>query len=395
MLRLAVTPIIRAVRTLGVGCSEPRRCCSSQPRAPPPWSGRNRPSRWSRLCLGLPSQRQNLHRNLSRRGYTVSISSREFTGPASGRTAQPAQPAKTPSDKPPTAIHQGITHTREQLADTVEALANKMDLPVRVKDKVQQTKDAVQAKVDEVRQHLHKSTETLQDKAVEMKSLSNQALERPPIRTTGGERSCLPSACRAPCSDWSKPRSIGAEQPGSARSLEHGRATKSTKEHSMGIGDKISNKVEEFKGQGQGSRRQGYRQRAPRSQGQGQPGQGQRQAGRREGQGRLPELNPASAARPDGPTPIRPAGHPPRCRHPVSSLTSSAGSLVSSWAAAQAFIAWHRRRGVSARHHRGRTRNRGVPEVLAGAVSNGLSNNCGPRGTAAPNSQQQELRSAW
>lgn len=112
----------------------------------------------------------------------MSISSRELTGPASGRTAQPVQPAKTPSGKPPTALHQGITHTREQLADTVEALANKVNLPVdlsvRVKGKVQQTKDTVQAKVDEVRQHLHKSTETWQDKAVEMKSLPSQVLEK-------------------------------------------------------------------------------------------------------------------------------------------------------------------------------------------------------------------------
>lgn len=119
----------------------------------------------------------------------MSISSRELTGPVSGQTAQPAQPAKTPSGKLPTAIHQGITHTREQLADTVEALANKVNLPVglsvRVKDKVQQTRDTVQVKVDEVRQHLHKSTETLQDKAVEMKSLSNQALAKVPVPVAG------------------------------------------------------------------------------------------------------------------------------------------------------------------------------------------------------------------
>jgi hypothetical protein len=115
----------------------------------------------------------------------VSISSREFTGPASGRTAQPAQPAKALSGKPPTAIHQGITHTREQLADTVEALAHKIDLPVRVKDRVQQTKDTVQTKVDEVRQHLHKGTETLQDKAGEVRSLTNQALVKVPAPVGG------------------------------------------------------------------------------------------------------------------------------------------------------------------------------------------------------------------
>jgi hypothetical protein len=93
------------------------------------------------------------------------------------------------SGKPPTAIHQGITYTREQLADTVEALANKMDLPmslsVRVKDKVQQTKDTVRAKVDEVRQRLHKGTETLQDKAGEMKSVTNSAQAKVPAPVAG------------------------------------------------------------------------------------------------------------------------------------------------------------------------------------------------------------------
>jgi gas vesicle protein len=115
----------------------------------------------------------------------VSISSRELAGPASGRTAQPAQPAKTLPGKAPTAIHQGMTHTRDQLTDTVEALANKMGLPVRVKDKVRQTKDTVQATVGEVRQHLHKSTETLQDKAGEVKSLTNQALAKVPTPGAG------------------------------------------------------------------------------------------------------------------------------------------------------------------------------------------------------------------
>jgi hypothetical protein len=105
----------------------------------------------------------------------VSISSRELTGPASRRMAQPAQLAKAPSGEPPTATHQGIIPIREQLGETVKALANKRDLPVRVKGKVRQVKDTVQARVDEVRQHLHKGTETLQDKAGEVKSLTNQA----------------------------------------------------------------------------------------------------------------------------------------------------------------------------------------------------------------------------
>jgi hypothetical protein len=48
-----------------------------------------------------------------------------------------------------------------------------------------QSRETVQAKVDEVRQHLHKGTETLQDKAEEVtlraKGLTHQALaELPP-----------------------------------------------------------------------------------------------------------------------------------------------------------------------------------------------------------------------
>ncbi|MGH3887355.1 MAG: DUF3618 domain-containing protein [Pseudonocardiaceae bacterium] len=115
----------------------------------------------------------------------MSISSRERIGPASDRTAQPVQPAKTPSGKPPASIHQGSTHTREQLSETVKALAGKVDLPLRVKDKVQETRETAQAKIDEARQYLHKGTETLQDKATEAKSLSNQALAKVPAPVVG------------------------------------------------------------------------------------------------------------------------------------------------------------------------------------------------------------------
>lgn len=59
MVRLSVTPVVRTVRTLGVGYSEPRCCYLSPSRAPPPWSGRNRLSRRFGLCLGTPEPAQN------------------------------------------------------------------------------------------------------------------------------------------------------------------------------------------------------------------------------------------------------------------------------------------------------------------------------------------------
>lgn len=59
-----------------------------------------------------------------------------------------------------------------------------MDWSVRIEDTVHATKETAQAKVDEVKQHLQKSSETLQDKAdeatLQAKKLTNQALARLP-----------------------------------------------------------------------------------------------------------------------------------------------------------------------------------------------------------------------
>ncbi len=58
---------------------------------------------------------------------------------------------------------------------------------LRVKDKVRDTKETAQAKFEQIRQNLHKGTETLQDQADDAtrqaKSLTNEALARvqPPV----------------------------------------------------------------------------------------------------------------------------------------------------------------------------------------------------------------------
>lgn len=137
----------------------------------------------------------------------LSISSHKFTGSASARTAQSAQPADTPPVKAAAEIRQTIAHAREQLAGTAEVLAHKVKLPTPVKDLVQETREAAQAKVEEVKQQLHKSTETVQDKVdettLQAKSLKNQAvgkLPRPVAGRIGGlvktvrQRPVLPAA---------------------------------------------------------------------------------------------------------------------------------------------------------------------------------------------------------
>jgi len=119
----------------------------------------------------------------------LSTSSRELTVPASAGTARPTQPADSPSGKAAGEIRQAIAHTRAHLADTVEALAPEVDLPACVMDKVHQSKETVQATVEEVRQHLHKGTETLQNKAAEAtlraKDLPQQALAKLPPPVAG------------------------------------------------------------------------------------------------------------------------------------------------------------------------------------------------------------------
>ncbi|MBV8540364.1 MAG: hypothetical protein JO364_17060 [Pseudonocardiales bacterium] len=119
----------------------------------------------------------------------MSTTSPELTDPTPTGTAQPAQPAQPPPGRATGEIRQAIAHAREQLADTVEALAEEIDLPARVMDKAHQSKETVQARVDEVRQHLHKGTETLQDKADEAtlraKGLTHQALAKLPSPVAG------------------------------------------------------------------------------------------------------------------------------------------------------------------------------------------------------------------
>lgn len=117
----------------------------------------------------------------------MSTSSPELTIPTSAGTTQSAQPADLPSVKATGDIRQAIAHTREQLADTVEELVHEIDLPARVMDKAHQSKEAVQVKVDEVKQQLHRGSETVQDKAEKAtwraKNLTRQALAKlsPPV----------------------------------------------------------------------------------------------------------------------------------------------------------------------------------------------------------------------
>jgi hypothetical protein len=86
-------------------------------------------------------------------------------------------------------IREDLAHTREQLADAPEVLARKLSLPVHVKRKVHNMKGTVHAKIGEVTQQLHKSGETLQDKAGEAtaqaRGLTNQAVAKLPAPVAG------------------------------------------------------------------------------------------------------------------------------------------------------------------------------------------------------------------
>jgi hypothetical protein len=86
-------------------------------------------------------------------------------------------------------IREDLAHTREQLADTPEVLAHKLGLPAHVKRKVRKMKGTVHAKLGEVTQQLHKSSETLQDKAgeatVQARGLTNQAAAKLPAPVAG------------------------------------------------------------------------------------------------------------------------------------------------------------------------------------------------------------------
>lgn len=63
---------------------------------------------------------------------------------------------------------------------------------LRVKDKVRDTQEAVQTKFEQIRQNLHKGTETLQDQAddatLQAKSLTNKALAKVRLPAAGHVR---------------------------------------------------------------------------------------------------------------------------------------------------------------------------------------------------------------
>jgi gas vesicle protein len=73
---------------------------------------------------------------------------------------------------------EGLSQTREHLADTVVALAHKVDVRSGVTDKWHATKDTVQDKLGQVTRHLQEGKEAVQAKAEEVtrqaKSLPNQ-----------------------------------------------------------------------------------------------------------------------------------------------------------------------------------------------------------------------------
>jgi hypothetical protein len=86
-------------------------------------------------------------------------------------------------------IREDLAHTREQFADAPDVLAHKLNLPAHVKRKVRNMKGTVHAKMGEVMQQLHKSSETLQDKAgeatVQARGLTNQAVAKLPVPVAG------------------------------------------------------------------------------------------------------------------------------------------------------------------------------------------------------------------
>jgi hypothetical protein len=119
----------------------------------------------------------------------LNISLPKFARSDSPGAAQFTQLAKTPLGKALSRIRQDISYSREQLAEAPDALAHKIELPAYVKRKARETKKTMHAKVEEAKQHLHKSSEVLQDKAegatVRAKGLTNQAVAKLPPQMTG------------------------------------------------------------------------------------------------------------------------------------------------------------------------------------------------------------------
>ena len=120
----------------------------------------------------------------------MNILSREPIASASAGTAKSTQPAQTSAGNVLVRTREDIARTREQLANAPEVLAHKLGLPAHVKKKVRTIQGTVHAKIGEVKQHLQKSSETLQDKAGEAttqaKGLTNRAVAKLPAAVVLG-----------------------------------------------------------------------------------------------------------------------------------------------------------------------------------------------------------------
>lgn len=118
----------------------------------------------------------------------MNILSREPIASASAGTAKSTQPAQTSAGNVLVRTREDIARTREQLANAPEVLAHKLGLPAHVKKTVRTIRGTVHAKMGEVKQHLQKSSETLQDKAGEAtaQGLTNQAVAKLPAAVVLG-----------------------------------------------------------------------------------------------------------------------------------------------------------------------------------------------------------------
>lgn len=118
----------------------------------------------------------------------MSTSSLEVISTAS-EAAPSVPPREASTGRASAGIRKGLSHTREQLTDTVERLAHKVDAPSGVRDKLSAAKDMTQTKIGEVARHLHKGKETVQDNANEVtrqaKNLKNQAWAQVPPPVAG------------------------------------------------------------------------------------------------------------------------------------------------------------------------------------------------------------------
>jgi hypothetical protein len=118
----------------------------------------------------------------------MSTSSPELTSSVSG-AAPSAHPVKTSSGEASVGIREGLSQTREQLADTVEALAHKANLPSGVTEKVHAMKETARAKLGQVKRHLNTGTGVARakmgDVTQQVRSLTHQAREQVPEPVAG------------------------------------------------------------------------------------------------------------------------------------------------------------------------------------------------------------------